>query len=599
MRAILLLIRKFSYDIKISHKLFYVIMVMIIVPMICLGILFYQRFENVIKKEVGFSYEQLVSQYTDNINYKLAIYQNLMENITMNQTIQKIFLNQQASTVSDTVEVGGKITSEIESLIYGKNLNEIHSLKLYAFSEDFPNDGRYVSNLSKISDEPWYDKLVNGSDRDQYFIYVTGGLKRQLVAFTKPIVNLSGKSFGEKLGFVKLDIDAVNMFDIKGMIARVNCDSILFFSNDGQTITGSAADGIKPANIWSLYDEKKSNGWNGLVELDGKKKIIACKSVGKYGWVVFFVFPYGEIEDEVKNAAFPTLIVGIALFIVLLGLAVVFSYFFSGRIRRLISKMCRVEEGNLEITEVIQGKDEIGTVDIHFNRMLLRLRSLINENYIQKLERREAELNALQAQINPHFLYNTLEAVNSIAALYGSTEIRTISQNLGDMFRYSINIGRNEFVRLKDELQHIRNYISIQMVRFGNSFDVVYDIPEGLENCRILKFILQPIVENAFLHGFKGNKKGGRLAISAAGCGERLEIYIEDNGKGMDAVQLQGLESNLNKPKDNVITQDKRSIGVINVHSRIQLAYGEDFGLTFRSLENVGTKVTIVLPYVI
>ncbi len=591
------LLKRFSYDTKLSHKLFYMMMLVVIIPILFLGIMFNQRFEDIIEEEIGFSYEQIVSQYTDNISYKLEIYQNLLENIVLDKTIQKVFLDQQSRKASDTVTVGEQITDEVESLIFGKNLNEIHSLKIYAYSEGFPSDGRYISSLSRVKGEPWYEELLNSSEKGRQFTYVTEGLKRQIISFTKPIFNLNGQRFAEKLGIVKLDIDAEKMFGVNEMMARVNCDAILLFSSDGQLLSGSLSGGIDPNSVWGLYQEKNAAGWNSQIKFQGSQKIVALKSAAAYGWLAFFVFPFDEIESEVNAMTVQVLLVSAVLLVVLLGLTGVFSYLFSRRIRQLIHKMNRVEEGNLEITEVMPGRDEISLVDKHFNQMVDKLRRQIDENYVQKLERREAELNALQAQINPHFLYNTLEAVNAIGAMYGSTEICTISQNLSDMFRYSINIGRKEFVTLADELAHIRNYVSIQQIRFDNAFEVTYDVPKELEKCRILKFILQPIAENAFTHAFRGKKKGGLLTISAARSGDRLVICVEDNGKGMAPIRLEELETSLNQKKRSIISTERMSIGVTNVHSRIQLAYGGGFGLSFQSREDAGTKVTITLPY--
>lgn len=599
MRIIIRLIKKLSVNTKISVKLFLVIMGMVIIPIIFLGLLFYQRFENVIQIEISSSYKQIVNQYTDNINYKLSIFQNLLENIIMNGTVQKLLLNQDNNASINSIDTSSQITSEIDSLIYGKSLNEIHSLKLYSITDTSPVDRRYVSSLSSIKDEPWYDILVKSNDKNQYFFYTSEGLKRQIISFVKPIVNSNGNNFKNKLGYVKLDIDVENMFDIKGKLTQINYDSIFIFDKSGHIITFSSPNNLYEKTVWNLISERKTSNWEGLVELNGKKQIAASKLIDKYGWTVVLIFPYSEIEAKVKEAAYPLFFASIVLLIILLGITFAFSHFFSDRIRRLINKMNKVEEGNLEINEIIPGMDEIGMVDLHFNRMVEKLRSLISENYIQMLERREAELNALQTQINPHFLYNTLEAINSIASLNGSNEICTISQNLGEMFRYSINIGRNEFVRLRDEIAHIENYISIQAVRYANCFEALFDIPEEYYNCRLLKFILQPIVENSFTHGFKANKKGGRLKISAAKHEDRLELYIEDNGIGMNDTQISELEIYINESIDRNIANDKRSIGVKNVHSRIKLAYGDNFGLSFQSAENIGTMVTITLPYVI
>jgi len=569
---------------------------MVIGTSVSLGVLFYYKFRGVVKDEISTSYEQVVSQYVDNINYKLNIYQNLMENIVMNGTVQRIFLNQGQFTPLDTFDVGKQISNEIDSLIFGKNVKEIHSIRLYALNDSFPNDGRYVSNISTIRSEPWFGELNNFEEGSKYFFDITEGTKKQIISFIKPIVNI--KSFRERMGFVKLDIDLISLFDVNSMLVNGKCENIYILAgNDGEVIAGSECEiTFKDIDFSKLAGKDTGNQ---IMDIDGAKKILAYKNIEKYGWKALFVFPYSEVESKMMKAVIPIALIVLGILAVLVCLAILFSNFFSSRIYQLIRKMQKVQEGDLEITEFIQGKDEIGMVDAHFNTMVRKLGELINENYIQKLEKREAELNALQAQINPHFLYNALETINSISSLYGCSEVCDITQNLGEMFRYSINIGRNEFVRIEDEINHVRNYINIQMIRFDNRFSVYYGVPEELRPCRILKFILQPLVENVFVHGFKGKKDKGVIKISAVKKGDFLIINIEDNGKGMSEEQLSNLRTYLSEKESWIGMDNRRSIGIKNVNSRIKLTYGDKYGIKVESVQNQGTCVTVVLPYMI
>lgn len=592
-------IQKFNYDIRISHKLIILILCMVVVPVISLGFLFYSKSESIVRNEISYSYGQVVNQYTDNINYKLSIYQNLMENIIMNITVQKIFENQSLSTKADTVEVGTQISGEIDSLIYGKNTNEIQSIRLYALSDNFPIDGKYISNLSTIKDEPWYSTLDKNKLKDMYILTTSEGLKKQIISFVKPIVNFNGKNFNERLGVVKLDIDVEKLFDLNNMMFKVKCSGIYITDLDNKLITSTADKTFYELNITELNNLISIDKNKKIFDLKAKKQIITYNTIGKYGWKVLFVFPYSEIEGKMLDIGMPILIIIFILLSVLIGLSIIFSNNFSKRINRLISKMRKVQEGNLQITETIKGKDEIGMVDTNFNMMVDRLNESITENYIEKLERREAELNALQMQINPHFLYNTLETINSISSIYGCTEVCTMSQNLGEMFRYSINIRKNEFIRLKDEIQNIRNYISIQLIRFDNRFEVVFNITEEIMMCHVLKLILQPIIENSFIHGFKGKKHGGRMEVSAIREGENLIIKIEDNGNGMSEEKLSELNTYLTDKEDRVVREKRRSIGIKNVNSRIKLSFGDIYGIKIESKENNGTTVSIILPYMV
>lgn len=204
------------------------------------------------------------------------------------------------------------------------------------------------------------------------------------------------------------------------------------------------------------------------------------------------------------------------------------------------------KKGDLEITETVEGKDEIGELDDYFNGSIEKIKSLVRENYIQKkLEKREAELVALQFQINPHFLYNTLESINYIAEIYECNEVSIMSQKLGEMFRYSLNKDSDEFVMLYQEESHIRNYMDIQNIRFDNKYKIKSEISEDVKESKVLKFILQPIVENAITYGFN-KKEVGTIKIKADIINDYLMIRVSDDGIGIDGKKLEELNVLIN-----------------------------------------------------
>jgi two-component system sensor histidine kinase YesM len=245
---------------------------------------------------------------------------------------------------------------------------------------------------------------------------------------------------------------------------------------------------------------------------------------------------------------------------------------------------------------VINGNDEIGTIDAAFNHMIISLNEQIDKNYIQWIAMQEAELKALQFQINPHFLYNTLESISGMASIKGCPDISKVSEKLGMMFRYSINKSGTELVTLNEEIRHVMNYFYIQNVRFGDTITTVIEIPDDLKKCKILRFILQPIVENSIIHGFEGNKRQGCIEISAKSAEDNLIIDIYDDGIGMSEKQVDDLNAYINQIKTVLHEQKHRSIGVKNVNTRIKLMFGEQYGLQIRSKPSAGTQVRIILP---
>lgn len=241
--------------------------------------------------------------------------------------------------------------------------------------------------------------------------------------------------------------------------------------------------------------------------------------------------------------------------------------------------------------------DEIGTLYNEYSNMLEELNASIKRDYQDKLIILDAQMKSLEAWINSHFLFNTLESINSMAELNDNEQIATMSLALGNMFRYSIKT-QSELVSLRDELQHVQDYISIQMIRFSNKFHLTLDIPEVLLEEKILKLILQPIVENSFYHGLNYCTAGDQITIQGRRENSILLLSVSDNGKGMSEETLAELNGRLQKEASftELGHRTKQSIGLKNIHSRIELYYGKGYGLQISSSLGSGSTVTIRLP---
>ncbi|MCI1966774.1 MAG: sensor histidine kinase [Oscillospiraceae bacterium] len=243
--------------------------------------------------------------------------------------------------------------------------------------------------------------------------------------------------------------------------------------------------------------------------------------------------------------------------------------------------------------------DEIGVLCNEYNNMLEELNQVIKQEYKSKLIALDSQMKSLEAQINSHFLYNTLESINSIAEIEEVNSIATMSLALGNMFRYSIKT-KSELVLIQDELNHVHDYISIQKIRFDNRFVIQFDLPEEMLKMRVLKLILQPIVENALYHGLQYCNFGDTIVIRGYVDSSVIYLSVTDNGIGMKPEQIQKLQSSLmEEPHFTELGQrNSQSIGLKNIHARIALYYGKGYGLSIKSSEHSGTTVTIKLPVI-
>lgn len=248
--------------------------------------------------------------------------------------------------------------------------------------------------------------------------------------------------------------------------------------------------------------------------------------------------------------------------------------------------------------------DEIGTLYNEYANMLEEVNAYIKRDYKDKLILLDAQMKSLEARINSHFLFNTLESINSMAELEDNELIAKMSLALGNMFRYSIKT-ESELVTLQEELNHVNDYVSIQEIRFSNQFKLVVDIPQTLLPERVLKLILQPLVENALYHGLGYCTMGNQIVIHAEAVSHEsskpiLLIRITDNGQGMSQDTLQNIRQTLNEEArfTELGHRNKQSIGLKNIHSRIELYYGKGYGLQIHSEIGIGTTVTIRVPLV-
>lgn len=316
------------------------------------------------------------------------------------------------------------------------------------------------------------------------------------------------------------------------------------------------------------------------------------------GLTLYTLVDYNRLYMEFSTTGI--IIIIIAVFCIIIGtvLALYFSKTVTKPIKHLSRKMSKQSDGNLSpSTQYLDRTDEIGVLYNEYNSMIEALDAAIKTNYQNRLISLDAQMKSLEARINSHFLFNTLEAINSIARIEGSSRITTMAMSLGNMFRYAIKT-QSELVSLQDEINHVMDYISIQSIRFNNRFQFRLSIPDKMRNMKVLKLILQPIVENSFSHGLQNCQFGHRIHVYGFLREDYFLIYIVDDGKGMLKDQLTELNrSLLEEPEFKELGhRTNQSIGLKNINTRIELYYGKGYGLSIQSRYGSGTMIRIKLP---
>lgn len=310
------------------------------------------------------------------------------------------------------------------------------------------------------------------------------------------------------------------------------------------------------------------------------------------GWVYYNVYNKDYMMRDIRNNQI--------MFILISLLAILFSSILIGYIVRRIGNSValitdgidQVKEGNLNVSVALESRDELGQIASNFNDMTGKVRELIEEVSEAKDKQKDAEIRALEAQINPHFLYNTLDSINWMAIEKEEYDISRMLRNLGVILRYSINKS-NQMASMEEVADWLEKYVSLQQMRFNQSFRFELGLDDKARKVMVHKLLLQPFVENSIIHGFKGMEKGGvlRVDIFLSETGEKVNIIIEDNGKGMPGEMAEAFND-----REQAIKDEGKRIGLHNAFARMDMYYGKEAVWNVNSIEGMGTVITLTLP---
>lgn len=312
----------------------------------------------------------------------------------------------------------------------------------------------------------------------------------------------------------------------------------------------------------------------------------------------YISFETGEMQQSYQEYQefFKTIIVfSVFAFAFILCLTIFLSYQIPLSITRPLRKLNavtqQVAEGNLAVRSDVQTGDEVGVLSDSLNTMIDKINELLSQVTTEQVRLRKAEFELLQSQINPHFLYNTLDAIIWLAEAGEQKKVVSMVRSLSEFFRTSLNRGK-DIIFVKEELQHVRSYLEIQKVRYQDILDYEIHVPEELEKYLIPKITIQPLVENALYHGIKNKRDSGKIEVRGRKEKETLIIEIEDDGIGISKERLWQVRDGIQKK----ILTGKDIYGLYNVHERIRLNFGEEYGIDIQSTYGEGTVVRILLP---
>lgn len=348
-----------------------------------------------------------------------------------------------------------------------------------------------------------------------------------------------------------------------------------------------------PQLIRELLARKESDNKIFNIRIDDKPYLVAFSHIESADWFVVSTIPYSYLNSEAKAIRTKILLLFLGAFVLTVLLSYLFTLSISRPLKKLVHAMNEVKRGNLTVNMRDRSRDEIGEVTRNFNGMLEEIKNLMENVKNQEKQKRKAEIATLQAQINPHFLSNTLNTVKWLASAQKAENIESIVSSLIQLLHISMGKG-GDFITVREEIEYIKSYIIIQEYRYYDKFKVVFEIENDILNYKILKFLIQPVVENSIIHGIKPAMEQGLIVIKGFKYEDAIKIVVTDNGVGIPDDKL----STLMKTNQEGKKFSFSGIGINNVNDRIKMNFGEKYGLQIESVPNLYTTAELTLPII-
>lgn len=568
----------------------------LILVQILLCFLCYPQVVRHYREKTDYSMEQSVSQaisFTESYLRNMTYLANMVEdNGVIQNTLSADGFGEERPYMEQWLEYY-ELNKEFNSYEIS---NSIYRFCLYVPDEVmYAGNQYYFDGVSRLKERSDYVDLRYALNTGEDYVAISrerDGVDQQ---DTSQMVTLyhriaSKKEKEEELGICSISVSAKYFQDIMKN-ANITSEGLVYLmSENGRMITSSNSSilqkmqkkGILLNYGAELFMEKKKEGQ--------KEYYITRQNVDGASWQMILIIPENEYEDQYRFLWLSAALMLGSMIAVIVLMSYLLSGYYVGRLKKLNVEMTGLESGNLNANlPITTEEDEIEEIYHNFNGMVQEVQRLMQEHYQLGKEVKMAEVRALQVQINPHFLYNTLDLINWISMDYGAEEIGTLTWNLARFYRLSLNHGKS-LISIGEEVEHVEVYVNIENYHFDNAISLEVDVPEELKSYACLNIILQPFVENAIVHGIaeKPDIESCEIRICARREEQDIVFSVQDDGPGVDVKEMQ-------KETQQDIRTAQHGYGVRNINFRLKLCFGEKYGVTYLESEK-GTHVEIKIP---
>ena len=556
-------IRKKFRDMKYRHKLTILLVISSLVPMTMLALYSHNSMSRLVRHNEVEDTSSILEQTRESIDSQIEVYTGLINYLTYSPDIEEV-INEKNM---DNYVAYAKYTQIVDPLLtVPKSYHDaINQIQIFADSIKVRHEYTLVP-MDEIGQE-WWSSQLNDEVQVQWLV----NTEKPEIAAVRNIYD--GRN---RTAVLCITLDYNKIFKpLKNIISEESGTMVL---DQSQNIV-YRDENIQDNDLADLRESDK------ILEQISKEYVAVNSTSQNTGWKFYLYKTKKSVEKSVYQmllAEIP-LIAGCVLIIFILGMA--FSRLFTRKIEMLTENMDQVNHGSREVTVTSDAEDEVGVLIRSFRRMMGEIDRLISEVYENKIALKEFELKALTAQINPHFLYNSLSIINWMAIKSGQKEISKVTLDLSTFYRTALSKGE-DMVTVENCIRNIEAYLSIQLVMHDNDFTVEWKIDPQVKAEKVPKLILQPVVENALEHGLDVKEEGDKiLQLSFLDAGDAVLLRVEDNGMGMEQSVAESL-----------VTYQAEGYGLKNVNDRICLLYGEEYKIRITSSVGEGTVVEMRIP---
>ena len=576
----------------IKSKILLLYVPLIVIPLLILGFISNLIFVHVTLEKTTRAVEDDSRMISVQINTKLSNMENCA-NITALNLIQ-FYRNHQSDTWADADALTLQRQKENVLRISSLSFEDVDTILFIDSNQNAVTlNPKMLVNLDKGLESEHYHNVLAHSPANVWFPmerrdFFTEDVDEAVLSLGKWVID---PDTGDTLGVLILNLKESSLADV---FPRENSSAghiVMLDRNENVVVSRNSQELLHPFATEAIRQEmQKENGFHKMINLKGQRFLVAGTKLQRFGWKLVILVPFEELAEGVGSSmTIMVLLIATFMFLILLS-----ARFLSARtvepIVMLTEKMREVQEGKFAVSIRVHTTDEVGELASGFQEMMDKINDLTQQAARKQKKLREYELALIQAQIKPHFLYNSLGLIYTMCGMAGAKEAQIAAKSLADFYRGVLSEGR-EIILVEEEIQNVRNYLYIQSRRFSDMFDYEISVDEKLLHKKIPKLSLQPIVENSIHHGLVPRGCGGHLQLTGRLDGTRIIFVVADNGVGMERQVLLHLLDRRQEQADG-----GGSFGLRSVHERFQLFYGDQYGVTVQSEKGKGTKVTLTMP---